>query len=119
VTTAYDITAATAGVTVCFDLLFATQAQAAPCEGPDEPDEGVYFQYSIDGGNTWVTINYFDPQGGYNTPYTSWDKWCFEIPAAAITANTMFRWHQSADSGADFDHWGIDNVEIVQNDVDA
>ncbi len=119
VTTAYDITAATAGVTVCFDLLFATQAQAAPCEGPDEPDEGVYFQYSIDGGNTWVTINYFDPQGGYNTPYTSWDKWCFEIPAAAITANTMFRWHQSADSGADYDHWGIDNVEIVQNDVDA
>src|SRR5690554_1396712 len=119
VTANYDLTAATAGVTVCFDLLFATQAQAAPCEGPDEPDEGVYFQYSIDNGATWVTINYFNPQGGYNTPYTQWDNWCFAIPAAAITSSTQFRWHQDDDSGQEYDHWGIDNVQIVQNDVNA
>src|SRR5690606_30652666 len=44
---------------------------------------------------------------------------CFQIPAGAITANTMFRWHQVADSGADYDHWGIDNVQIFQNDINA
>lgn len=115
----FNLSAATAGVTICFDLLYATQDGAAPCEGPDEPDEGVYLQYSINGGSTWITIDYFDPQGGYNTPYTSWNNWCFQIPAAAITSSTMFRWHQTADSGAGFDHWGIDNVQIVQNDINA
>ena len=115
----YDISTATAGVTICFDLLFAVQGGNAPCEGPDEPDEGVYFQYSTDGGATWVTIHYFDPNGGNDSQLTNWNNWCFQIPQAAITPNTMFRWHQTADSGAAYDHWGIDNVQIVQNDVNA
>lgn len=116
---AYDLSAATAGVTICFDMLFAEQGDAAPCEGPDEPDEGVYLQYSIDGGATWVDIHYFDPNGGNDPQLTNWNNWCFQIPLAAITSNTMFQWHQIADSGADYDHWGIDNVEIFMNDVNS
>jgi len=116
---AYDLTTATAGVTICFDLLFASQGGNAPCEGPDEPDEGVYLEYSIDGGATWVTIHYFDPNGGNDPTLTSWNNWCFQVPAAAITTNTLFRWHQTADSGANYDHWGIDNVEIYQNDINS
>jgi len=118
-TQSYDLTAGTAGVTICFDLLFATQTgdpATAPCEGPDEPDEGVCLQYSIDGGASWVTINYFDPNGGYDPMLTNWNNWCFQLPPAAITANTMIRWFQVADSGADYDHWGIDNVVIYFND---
>jgi gliding motility-associated-like protein len=115
----YDLSAATAGVTICFDLLFASQGDASPCEGPDEPDEGVYLEYSIDGGATWIQITYFDPNGGNDPQLTNWNNWCFQVPAAAITPNTMFRWHQTADSGADYDHWGIDNVEIYQNDISA
>ncbi len=115
----YNISSATAGVTICFDLLFAVQGGNAPCEGPDEPNEGVYLQYSTDGGATWVTIHYFDPNGGNDSQLTNWNNWCFQIPQAAITSNTMFRWHQTADSGAGYDHWGIDNVQIVQNDVNA
>lgn len=115
----YDLTAATAGVTICFDLLFASQGGAAPCEGPDEPDEGVYLEYSTDGGATWQTIHYFDPNGGNDPQLTNWNNWCFQVPPGAITSNTIFRWHQTADSGADYDHWGIDNVEIYQNDVNA
>jgi gliding motility-associated-like protein len=115
----YDLTAATAGVTICFDLLFASQGGASPCEGPDEPDEGVYLEYSTDGGATWQTIHYFDPNGGNDPLLTNWNNWCFQVPNGAITANTMFRWHQTADSGADYDHWGIDNVEIYQNDNNA
>ena len=112
----YNFANATAGVTVCFDMLFATQGNNAPCEGPDEPDEGVYLQYSIDGGNTWVTINYFDPNGGNDPQLVNWNNWCFQLPPAALTANTAIRWFQDNDSGADFDHWGIDNVKIYFND---
>ncbi len=115
----YNLTGATAGVSICFDLLFAEQGNNAPCEGPDEPDEGVYLQYSTDGGATWVDIHYFDPNGGNDPQLTNWNNWCFTIPAGAITSNTMFRWHQIADSGADYDHWGIDNVQIFQNDINA
>ena len=113
----YNLSSATAGVTVCFDLLFAEQGNSAPCEGPDEPDEGVYLQYSTDGGTTWTDITYFDPNGGNDAQLVNWNNWCFPLPAGAITANTIIRWHQTADSGADYDHWGIDNVEIFQNDV--
>lgn len=115
----YNLTAATAGVSICFDLLFAEQGDASPCEGPDEPDEGVFLQYSIDGGATWIDIHYFDPNGGNDPQLTNWNNWCFALPAAAITGNTLIRWHQTADSGAAYDHWGIDNVQIFQNDVNA
>ncbi|MBL7777621.1 MAG: gliding motility-associated C-terminal domain-containing protein [Chitinophagales bacterium] len=107
---------ANAGVTICFDMKFAEQGDAAPCEGPDEPDEGVYLQYSTNNGTTWTTIQYFDPNGGNDPQFINWTNWCFAVPAAALTANTRFRWFQDADSGADYDHWGIDNVVIYCND---
>ncbi|MEO9531157.1 MAG: gliding motility-associated C-terminal domain-containing protein [Crocinitomicaceae bacterium] len=115
----YDLSGATAGVTICFDLLFAAQGDAAPCEGPDEPDEGVFLEYSTDGGMTWQLIHYFDPNGGNDPQLTNWNNWCFELPLGAITANTIIRWTQTADSGAGYDHWGIDNVQIFQNDINS
>ncbi len=107
---------APAGGTICFDMLFAEQGDNSPCEGPDEPDEGVYLQYSVDGGTNWITIEYFDPNGGNDPQLVNWNNWCFPIPAGALTNNVQFRWFQDADSGAEYDHWGIDNVEIIVND---
>lgn len=107
---------ATAGVTICFDLLFAEQGGASPCEGPDEPDEGVYLQYSTNNGSTWTDIHYFDPNGGSDPDLINWKNWCFQVPAVALTSSTLFRWFQDNDSGADYDHWGIDNVVIYCND---
>ncbi|MFN8323880.1 MAG: gliding motility-associated C-terminal domain-containing protein [Chitinophagales bacterium] len=104
-----------AGVTICFDMLFAEQGNSAPCEGPDEPQEGVYLQYSTN-GTTWTDIHYFDPNGGNDPQFVNWNNWCFQVPAGALTATTQFRWYQDADSGADYDHWGIDNVVIYCND---
>lgn len=115
-TTAFDFSTASAGATICFDMLFAEQGDASPCEGPDEPDEGVYLQYSTDNGVTWVTIHYFDPNGGNDASLINWNNWCFPIPAAALTTNTQIRWFQDNDSGADYDHWGLDNVNIYFND---
>ncbi len=104
------------GGNICFDMLFAVQGQPSPCEGPDEPQEGVYLDYSIDGGATWVTINYFNPNGGNDPMLTNWNTWCFTIPLAAATPNTMIRWHQDDVSDDIYDHWGIDGIEITLND---
>lgn len=97
---------------ISFDMAYATQGGASPCEGPDLPNEGVTFQYSTDGGLTWVTIQYWDPQGGYNAQMTSWNTYTFSIPPAAIGPNTMFRWIQFNSSGTCCDNWGLDNVTI-------
>lgn len=105
----------TPGGTICFDMMYATQGGAAPCEGPDLSDEGVHLQYSTDGGATWTDIAYFDPNGGYDPTLTTWNNYCFAIPAGALTPNTIIQWHQDASSGTCCDHWGIDNVEIILN----
>jgi gliding motility-associated-like protein len=114
-TQAYNFTPATSGATICFDMLFAAQGGSSPCEGPDEPQEGVFLQYQI-GNGPWVTINYFDPNGGSDPQLINWTNWCFPLPPAALTAGVSIRWFQDADSGADYDHWGIDNVQIFFND---
>ncbi len=107
----------TGGGSISFDLRFAIQGQASPCEGPDLNDEGVYFQYSNNAGGTWTTIFYFNPNinnsgGSAASPYTQWANYSFPIPAAAQTPCTRFRWNQEVVSGTTFDHWGIDNVFI-------
>ena len=112
-TQSFDLTT---GGTVCFEMRFSVQADPAPCEGPDEPQEGVYLQYSIDNGANWVNINYFDPLGGYDPILTTWQQYCFGIPPAAQTVNTKIRWFQDATSGAEYDHWGLDNVFLSIND---
>ncbi len=106
------------GGSICFDLIFATQANASPCEGPDEPDEGVYLQYSTDGGATWQNIHYFDPNGGYDQTLTSWNNYCFNLPQGALFPNVSIRWFQDASTSDLYDHWGIDNVLITLNDID-
>ena len=101
------------GGEICFYLMFATQGGAAPCEGPDLPNEGVYLEYSVDGGATWVTINYFNPSGGYDPTLTGWNQYCFVLPPAALTTSTLFHWYQDVTSANIYDHWGVDNVVIT------
>jgi len=95
------------GGNICFYLDMATQGHSSPCEGPDLTNEGVYLEYSTNGGTSWTTIFYFQPQS-----YTSWAQYCFPIPNAAQTTSTIFKWWQSGSSGSGYDHWGIDNVTI-------
>lgn len=106
------------GGSICFDLRFAVQGGATPCEGPDTATEGVYLQYSTNGGVTWTTIFYFDPNingtaGNATSPYTNWANYCFPIPAGAISTNTIFRWAQLTTSANVNDHWGLDNIVIT------
>lgn len=115
-TQAFDLSV---GGVICFEMRFSIQGDAAPCEGPDEPQEGVYLQYSVDNGSNWNNINYFDPLGGNDPILTSWQEYCFNIPITAQTPNTQLRWFQDATSGNEYDHWGIDNVVLTLNDPTA
>lgn len=101
------------GALVCFDLDFANDENSVDCEDPDQVDEGVYFEYSVDGGTTWNTIFYFEPTINMSGPYYSWANYCFDIPVGAFSPNTMFQWNQPNATPGNFDHWGIDNVNIT------
>jgi gliding motility-associated-like protein len=108
------------GGDICFWLDFATQGAASPCEGIDLADEGVFLEFSVDGGASWTTMEYFGPAGvgnntsggGTNAQMTSWNQYCYTIPAAAETPATIIHWAQTGSSGLNNDHWGIDNVSI-------
>lgn len=124
-TTTFDITC---GGFIRFDMMYALQTGSSPCEGPDQLDEGVLLQYSTDGGITWVTIEYYQPDGtigtalntnsasvvatGQVTPFTSWNTFNVPIPLAAQTTSTKFRWTQPNSSGSCCDNWGLDNIII-------
>ncbi|MFH0894006.1 MAG: PKD domain-containing protein [Bacteroidota bacterium] len=116
------------GGTIQWNMIYSEQSGSVPCDGPDQADEGVEVQYSTNGGGTWNSFLYFQPDGnvmisnphtsnvvtsGGSTAFTSWTTQTWPIPAAAMTASTRFRWFQDATSGADYDHWGVDNVIIT------
>lgn len=116
------------GGQLVFDMRYAIQGQASPCEGPDQANEGVSLQYSINNGVTWNNINYFQPDGqilpaptgstavvvtaGQATPFTVWDTYSIQIPVAAQTTSTAFRWIQLASSSSVNDNWGLDNIFV-------
>ena len=117
------------GGSVCFDFKFVCEScgDVSPCEGADLYNEGVSLQWSTNGGATWTDMAYFAPNGNLlaaypgaiTTPvasganaFTTWQNYCFTIPAIAYSANTMFRLRQWGSSGALYDHWGIDNFYV-------
>jgi gliding motility-associated-like protein len=109
-----------------FEMIYAVQGGSAPCEGPDQFNEGVSLQYSLNGGITWVDIVYYAPNGAVltsnpgsttpgasgTTPFTTWNTFNIPIPSAALSSSTKFRWTQYSSSGACCDNWGLDNIFI-------
>lgn len=116
----------TGGGTIDFSFIYSVQGGGQPCEGPDQANEGVSLQYSINNGVSWVDITYFSP-GGFQlpanpgtfgnaamgpTPYTVWNTVSIPIPPAAQTPATMFRWIQFNSSGTCCDNWGLEDIQI-------
>lgn len=111
---------------ITFDMVYSVQGGATPCEGPDQANEGMALQYSTDGGVTWVTIYYYQPDGQIltsiststtsvalgPTPFTTWANYAAAIPTGAQTTSTRFRWFQQNSSGSCCDNWGLDNIVI-------
>jgi gliding motility-associated-like protein len=114
------------GGTISFDYRQARQGESVPCEGSDRDQydnlEGIYMQYSTNGGTTWTTFNYIYPREDNNGPadfyqgtgpfVQSWRKIIVPIPTAAKTTNTKFRWHQEKATSDVTDNWGLDNIVV-------
>lgn len=107
------------GGVIQWDMRYAAQGGASPCEGPDLPDEGVSLEYSLNGGANWILIAYFSPNGGNDAQRTGWNRYSEPIPAGAQTTTTQLRWIQNAASGAGNDHWGLEDIEVIVNPPDV
>lgn len=118
------------GGSICFDIRYAVQGQASPCEGIDLPEEGVTLQFQTCATCPWQNIIYMNANGtlqsanpgpgggggiGGQTPFTVWGTYCFNIPPGGETSATKFRWIQEAYSSQGNDHWGLDNIQIIAN----
>lgn len=101
------------GCNIDWEMRYAADENATDCEDPDQPNEGVHLQYSLPPYSTWNDINYWTPNSSYAGPIYSWGTYSEAIPVAAYGSNTKIRWYQDLTSGNTWDHWGIDEVEIV------
>ncbi|MFN5417628.1 MAG: gliding motility-associated C-terminal domain-containing protein [Flavobacteriia bacterium] len=94
----------TSGGTISFSLIIGSGS--SPCEDADS-GEDIILEYSINNGLTWNTISTY-----LTSSYSSFTQITANIPPAAMTASTMFRWNQPNSSGTGSDNWAIDDVSI-------
>uniref|UniRef100_A0A8B9J9J5 Reelin n=1 Tax=Astyanax mexicanus TaxID=7994 RepID=A0A8B9J9J5_ASTMX len=78
------------------------------CNQADSREEGVLLQYSNNGGISWGLIAEM-----YFTDFTKPRFVYYELPQAAKTQCTRFRWWQPLHSGEGYDQWAIDDVIIL------
>ena len=95
------------GGAIFFDLRIAS-GRVSPWESASLPWEGIVLEYSVDDGAHWVEIARCE-----TNVYTEWTRFAENIPGAAQSSNTRFRWRQLANSGGNYDHWALDDVEFV------
>ncbi len=98
---------AASGGLIDFQLRLAG-GPAAPWRMPTLPGEGVVLEYSADAGISWAAIRAYD-----TCAFTNWSRIREEIPLAAQTPATLFRWRQLSNSGAAFSHWALDDVTVL------
>uniref|UniRef100_K7F7A9 Reelin n=1 Tax=Pelodiscus sinensis TaxID=13735 RepID=K7F7A9_PELSI len=82
--------------------------ESSSCNKPDSREEGVLLQYSNNGGINWHLLAemYFSDFSKPRFVY-------LELPAAAKTPCTRFRWWQPIFSGEGYDQWAIDDIIIL------
>ena len=79
--------------------------------------EGIDLSYSTDNGTNWIDVAYLQRLGNSESAdqYIAEGTWTYveyEIPVAAQTASTEFRFQQRSSSGSSYDNWGIDDITI-------
>jgi len=96
----------TAGGPITFYMRFAV-GTSNKWETLDLPSKGVVLEYSINQGTTWPLIATYA-----TTNYTNWTFISTNMPVGAKSPATLFRWRQLANSGSNFDHWALDDVNV-------
>ena len=95
------------GGTIGFQIRFA-DGSGDTWETADLPGEGVVLEYSNDGGVGWNEIGVFDSPN-----LTQWTPQLVPIPADAQGPAVSIRWRQLSFSGDTFDHWAMDDVQVL------
>jgi hypothetical protein len=72
-----------------------------------EPGEDVVLEYAVDGDWTEMQAHPLN-----EAKARTWREYVAQIPAAARTSATQFRWRQVAHSGLGEDTWALDDIRI-------
>lgn len=94
----------TGGGTLEFYLEIANGV--APCDNADF-GENVVLEYSTNGGGAWNPISTY-----FENAYPNFTLVNVNIPLAAQTTATRFRWRQTSFTGTDEDVWMLENVSV-------
>ncbi|MPM17200.1 hypothetical protein SDC9_63588 [bioreactor metagenome] len=101
------------GCNISWQMRYAADENTVDCEDPDLAGEGVHLQYSLPPYSTWNDINYWTPNSSYSGPLYVWNQYGESVPSTAFGPATKIRWFQDVTSGNNWDHWGVDEVQIV------
>lgn len=71
-----------------------------------ETGENVVIEYSLDG----VTWTVFQTLTMVYPNHSTWTPYFIQVPQAAVSANTRFRWRQLIHSGGTNDTWAIEDL---------
>jgi gliding motility-associated-like protein len=100
------------GGTIFFALKIG--ADVAPCDNAD-PGEDVVLEYATAGSlGPWTLLQTFN-----EAAYPDFTNISVNVPPAAQTAATHFRWRQLANSGNNQDNWALDNIQIGALNTEA
>ncbi|NRA11196.1 MAG: hypothetical protein HRT57_04485, partial [Crocinitomicaceae bacterium] len=88
------------------DFYLKVASGVAPCDDADF-GEDILFEYSTNGGGTWVTVATL-----FEFSYPIFTYVSLPIPVGAQTASTRFRWIQPTFTGPNQDVWVLDNALI-------
>jgi gliding motility-associated-like protein len=99
------------GGTLSFEIRYGVTDAGSDCRGPNNVIQGVSLEYSTNGGGNWTQITYYLPYS-LDTVFTDWNQFQYDIPPAAQTSSTRFRWFQNSASSDDTDRWGLNNIVI-------
>jgi len=108
-TSALNLTSAT--YQICFDMRYGEDGNTG-CDGPSSLSEAVHLQYSTNGGGSWTDIQAWNPNGGHDPNLINWKNYIINVPSAALTNNTLFRWAQTSATPVNTAEWGLDNINI-------
>lgn len=98
-------------ITNCTQIEYAIRlgnpASGLACDNVENTDP-VLFQYSVNGGASWVTLRNHNYLGWIVN--TGWQTFSSNMPAGVT--NAIFRWIQPVHGGAGQDNWALDDVKI-------
>ena len=80
-----------------------------------ETGETLVMEYSLD-GTTWTTFQ------SINTVYPNYSSWTplfIQVPQAAVSSATRFRWRQLSNSGGTNDTWALEDLFIYSGQPPA